>query len=224
MIAQSIVERFMFKSQSRITAEPQSKHVYVIDDDMSVRNALVQCLGMLRYDVHQFTGAEDFLENAIAFRPAVLVIDMQMPKISGIQLQAQLSDKGWDCPVIFVSGESTVQQSIMAMKQGALDFLVKPFEFDHLATLIDAGIERDKRHLQNIALKEHHSNQLKVLKPRELEAFYLLAKGDSYSELMQAMDISKPTAKQYRAAVMRKLNFPTLAALISFHEEMILGT
>ena len=86
----------------------------------------------LGYDVQSFEGARAFLDKAVLFRPAVLLIDMQMPDVNGVQLQASLLHKGWGVPIIFISGESTVQQSIAAMKQGAHDFMVKPFDLDKL--------------------------------------------------------------------------------------------
>ncbi len=197
-----------------------AKHVYVVDDDQGVRTALGRGLERLGYDVHQFAAAEPFLKDAVVFRPAVLVVDMQMPGMSGVQLQARLHDKGWNCPVIFISGESSVLQTITAMKQGALDFLVKPFDLDRLTALIAAGIEQDRARLQALSRQALCQKRLKQLTPRELETFYGLAKGYSYSELMNALNISQPTAKQYRAAVMRKLQFASLAELIQFHDDL----
>lgn len=201
----------------------QAKHVYIVDDDNGIRTALGRGLGRLGYDVHQFAAGELFLNGALVFRPAVLVVDMQMPGISGVQLQARLKDKGWNFPVIFISGESSVLQTITAMKQGALDFLVKPFDLDRLTALISAGIEQDRAQLQAQAQQALCQKRLKQLTPRELETFYYLAKGYSSSELMSALDISQPTAKQYRAAIMRKLEFSTLAELIEFHAALTAG-
>lgn len=197
-----------------------NRHVYVVDDDDGVRTAIGRGLGQLGYDVHQFSGAIPFLDDAVIFRPAVLLVDMRMPHITGIELQARLIDRGWDAPVIFISGESTASQSVTALKQGAVDFLSKPFDLDVLAAVVAAAMAKDIRLLQIKARRDVCARQLSQLKPRELEAFHHLAKGYSYQEIMQAMDISMPTAKQYRAAVMRKLKFDTLAQLIQFHKDL----
>lgn len=199
---------------------PRDQHLYVIDDDASVRTALARGLGHLGYDVHQFSCAIDFLDRAAFFRPAVLVVDMQMPGLSGVELQAILQHKGWDAPVIFISGASSLSQGITAMRQGAFEFLTKPFDFDALIALIVKAQRKEISHLQAMDRRDKCRRQLLVLKPRELEAFHLLSKGYSYMEMMQAMGISLPTAKQYRAAVMRKLKFETLAQLIDFSEDV----
>ena len=196
------------------------KHLYIIDDDSSVRSALSRGLEHLGYDVQPFEGAHAFFEKAVLFRPAVLLIDMQMPGVNGVQFQASLQDKGWRVPVIFISGESTVQQSIAAMKQGALDFLLKPFDLKRLESAIENAIALDIRQIRAFSRRQECRQRLKGLTPRELDAYHCLAKGHAYSEMMQALDISLPTAKQYRAAVMRKVNFATLAELIAFDKEL----
>jgi two-component system response regulator FixJ len=195
-------------------------HVYIVDDDVAMRRALIRGLEPLGYDVHQFASAAEFLGQAYIFGPSVLVVDMRMPEISGVELQAMLLDKGWKTPLIFISGESSVQQGIIAMKQGAWDFLVKPFDLDRLLSAIEAAIEFDCRQLQTLTRQQATRRKLEVLKPREREAYQCLAKGYSYAEMMQVLDISLPTAKQYRAAVMRKLKFGTLADLLKFDKDL----
>ncbi len=197
-----------------------NKHLYIIDDDSSVRSALTRALAHLGYEVQQFDSAEFFFEKAVLFRPAVLLIDMLMPGINGVQLQASLQEKGWRVPVIFISGESTVQQSIIAMKQGATDFLIKPFDLDKLVAAVEAAIDLDSKQALSLSRQQICKLQLNVLKPRELDAYFCLAKGYSYQEMMQTLSISLPTAKQYRAAVMRKLKFSSLADLLAFDREL----
>lgn len=203
-------------------AKPQrlDRHVYIVDDDEPVRRALHRGLDPLGYDVHQFASAAAFLNQAVIFSPAVLLIDMRMPETSGIELQAILQQKGWHTPVIFISGESSVQQSIIAMKQGARDFLVKPFDLEVLVKAIQAAVEFDLRQTASLSRQQACRRQLEKLKPRELEAYQCLAQGHSYMEMMKALGISLPTAKQYRAAVMRKLNFGTLAELLQFNKDL----
>jgi two-component system, LuxR family, response regulator FixJ len=196
------------------------KHLYIIDDDSSVRSALSRSLLHLGYDVQHFEGAHAFFEKAVLFRPAVLLVDMQMPGVNGAQLQASLRERGWRVPVIFISGESTVQQAITAMKQGALDFLVKPFDLDRLERAVDSAIELEVRQMWGLSRQEECRQRLEALKPREFDAYLCLAKGHGYGEMMRALGISLPTAKQYRTAVMRKLKFATLAELLAFDKEL----
>lgn len=204
----------------RVKPQRLDQHVYIVDDDAAVRRALMRGLDPLGYDVHQFASAVAFIDQAVIFRPAVLLIDMRMPETSGIELQALLQQKGWQTPVIFISGESSVQQSITAMKQGARDFLVKPFDLEFLVKAIQSAVEFDLRQIQSVSRQQACRRQLEKLKPRELEAYQCLAQGHSYTEMMQALGISLPTAKQYRAAVMRKLNFGTLAELLQFNKDL----
>jgi two-component system response regulator FixJ len=198
----------------------QGKHVYTIDDDQPFRLAMSRALEIFGYDVHQFDSANDFLAHAVLFRPAVLLMDMQMPGLSGVQLQAQLKTSGWQVPVIFISGDSSVAQSIGAMKQGALDFLCKPFDLDQLTAQIETALAQDKQHLQRLEQQQQCQEKLDRLKPREQDAYACLSKGFSYAEMMKALSISLPTAKQYRAAVMRKLEFASLAELMAFHHRL----
>lgn len=198
----------------------RGKHAYVIDDDASVRRTLGRALSIHGCDAHEFSSAEDFLKKAAIFRPAVLLIDIQMPQINGVELQDELQVRGLKLPVIFISGESTLQQTIAAMKHGPLDFLLKPFDLNVLTELVDKAIEQDLKQLQLLSRQKDCQKRLELLKPREKEAFYCLAKGHSYGEMMQALGISLPTAKQYRAAVMRKLEFASLAELIQFHQDL----
>lgn len=202
------------------TKTSNRKHLYIIDDDSSVRAALSRALGHLGYDVQQFEGAKKFFEKAVLFRPAVLLIDMRMPEINGIQMQDTLRQRGWPVPVIFISGESTLEQSIAAMKQGALDFLIKPFDLDKLLEVIENAVKIDAKQTLQASRQQDLRRRLDVLKPRELQAYMCLTKGYSYSEMMRALEISLPTAKQYRAAVMRKLKFSTLAELLEFDREL----
>ncbi len=201
------------------TKTSNRKHLYIIDDDSAVRTALSRALGHLGYEVQQFEGAKIFFEKAVLFRPAVLLIDMRMPEINGIQMQATLQQRGWRVPVIFISGESTIEQSIAAMKQGALDFLIKPFDLDKLLEMIENALEIEAKQTLQASRQQDLRRRLEVLKPRELQAYRCLTKGYSYSEMMRALEISLPTAKQYRAAVMRKLKFATLAELLEFDRE-----
>lgn len=198
----------------------KGKHVYLIDDDWHVRNSLARLLEQYGYDVHKFDCAKTFLEQSIVFRPAVLVVDMQMPGMTGVELQAQLNCKGVHVPVIFISGESSVSHGVTAMKQGALDFLTKPFVPQRLIALIEIGLTKDLLTRKSAELQQLRRIQIKQLKPREQEAFFCLAKGYSYLETMSAMQISLPTAKQYRTAVMRKLGLDSLSALIQFHRDL----
>ena len=191
------------------------KHIFLIDDDESMRTVLKGMLEFLGFQVHVYVSAVEFLKVSMKAAPAVIITDMQMPDMSGVELQAELLKRGRQIPIIFISGESTLPETISAMKQGAIDFLLKPFERDQLLSAVVRGLEQDvaymRSYLDQVALEEG----LKTLSRREREVFELLAVGFNNSQIQETLHISLPTAKQYKSEVMRKLNLSSLAHLIA---------
>jgi two-component system, LuxR family, response regulator FixJ len=192
-----------------------AKYVFLVEDSEPMRQSLVAMLEFLGYQVQSFSSAVDFLQVPIQVGPAVVITDMRMPDMTGVELQAELLKRGRQIPIIFISGESTVQQSIDAMKQGAMEFLIKPFERDQLLAAVAKALEQDasymRSHIEQSALEEN----LKKLSARQLETFELLSQGFNNAELMERLNISLATAKQYKSEVMRKLRLRSLAQLIA---------
>ena len=194
-----------------------TQHIILIDDDDSVRQGLELMLINLGYTVHTFSNATNFFENPLDVTPCVMVCDMNMPRMTGVELQAELVNQGCNMPIIFISGRASVEQSIQAMKQGAAEFLTKPFTMEELIKAIEQGFELELKTMQK-ALKRHVlDEQLQKLSPREREVFYLLAKGYNNTEILTTLDISLPTTKQYKSEVMRKLNLNSLSELIALN-------
>ena len=181
-------------------------HIYLVEDNVSQRESVKSILNFIGYNVLSFSNANAFLKNKIQ-RPGVLITDMQMPDISGVELQEQLIELNIDIPIIFISGEASISQSIKAMQQGAIDFLVKPFDADQLIQVVKKACELDAK---KIYLKE----LLETLSPRELEVYKLLNEGLNNNELIDKLKLSLPTVKQYKSEVMRKLKIKTLSELI----------
>jgi len=193
--------------------------VYLIEDSLEMRQSIESMLGFLGYKVISYSCGTDFLNAQIQDAPAVVVTDMRMPDISGVQMQAELIKRGRNIPIIFISGESTVSQSIQAMKQGAIEFLEKPFEREAFLGAIVRGLELDAKNMQAFLQKSTFEESLKVLSPREREAFDLLAQGFNNAQIQEALNVSLPTAKQYKSEVMRKLNLRSLAQLIALKKQ-----
>ena len=192
-----------------------SKHIFLIDDDESMRKVLAGMLTFLGYQVHVYESAIEFLKVSMQAAPAVIITDMRMPDMNGVELQAELLNRGRQIPIIFISGESTVPQTISAMKQGAIEFLVKPFERDQLLSAVVRGLEQDAKFMHSFISQAHFELQLKDLAPREREVFELLAIGFNNAQIQEKLQISLPTTKQYKSEVMRKLNLSSLAHLIA---------
>jgi two-component system, LuxR family, response regulator FixJ len=190
-------------------ANPSVKTVtiYLIEDDASQRDSIESLLDYKGYIVKSYSAANNFLKNVPFERPAIVISDIRLPDISGVELYQALIEKNINIPIIFISGEASIQQSVDAMKQGAIEFLVKPFEIDELINAITKAI--------HIELKEINLNLLiENLSPREREVYKLLLKGHNNQELIDKLHLSLPTVKQYKSEVMRKLNVKSLSKLI----------
>lgn len=208
----------MTQISDSLTLSNETKHIYLIDDDDSMRASLTGLLEFFGYQVHAFSSAADFLEVQIHAAPAVIITDMRMPDLTGVELQAELQKRGRQVPMIFISGESTTPQVIEAMKGGAIEFLLKPFEREQLLAAVVQGLERDssfmRKYIAGISLEE----RLKALTPRELEVYKLLGLGYNNTQIQEELSISLPTAKQYKAAVMEKLNLGSLSELLALQK------
>ena len=185
----------------------QTITIHLIEDDASQRESIESLLDFKGYITKSYSKAKDFFKNVPFERPAIVISDIRLPDISGVDLHRILMEKNITCPIIFISGEASIQQSIDAMKQGAIEFLVKPFEIEELINAVTKAIR--------IELKEINLNLLlKNLSPRELEVYRLLVEGFNNQELLDKLHLSLPTVKQYKSEVMRKLNVKSLSKLI----------
>ena len=191
------------------------KHIFLIDDDESMRTVLKGMLEFLGFQVYVYASTIEFLKISMKAAPAVIITDMQMPDMSGVELQAELLKRGRQIPIIFISGESTLPETISAMKQGAIEFLLKPFERDQLLSAVVRGLEQDIAYMRSYLDQAALEEGLRTLSRREREVFELLALGFNNSQIQEKLQISLPTAKQYKAEVMRKLNLNSLAHLIA---------
>jgi FixJ family two-component response regulator len=205
----------MTPDQNSQPGQNHSKHIFLIDDDESMRTVLKGMLEFLGFQVHVYASAIEFLKVSMQAAPAVIITDMQMPDMSGVELQAELLKRGRQIPIIFISGESTLPQTISAMKQGAIEFLLKPFERDQLISAVVRGLEQDVAYMRSYVVQTTLAEGLKGLSPREREVFELLAIGFNNLQIQEKLNISLPTAKQYKSEVMRKLNLSSLAHLIA---------
>ena len=188
------------KSDKKIT-------IHLIEDDVSQRGSIESLLAFKGFITKSYNTAKDFLQTLPFERPAIVIVDIQLPDISGVDLHRMLLEKNINPPIIFISGEASIQQSIDAMKQGAIEFLVKPFDIDELINAVTKAIR--------IELKEINLNVLlKNLSPRELEVYNLLLQGLNNQELIDKLHLSLPTVKQYKSEVMRKLKVNSLSKLI----------
>jgi FixJ family two-component response regulator len=199
---------------------PNKKYVFLVEDDDELRSDLERALQFNGYTIFSFANPVEFLDQFKPLVPAVLVTDMRMPKQSGIELQSDIIAKGHTIPVIFISGESLDEQIVKAFKNGAFDFLLKPFSRKVFLSAVAKAIEYDSIAMRELIRQASMVEALKSLSPRQREVFDLLAKGYGNKELVEALGISLPTAKEHKCEVMNKLGISSLAELISLNTEL----
>lgn len=196
------------------------KYIFLVEDNDELRSDLERALQFCGYTIFSFASPEDFLQEFKPLVPAVLVTDMRMPKQSGIELQSELIAKGHKIPIIFISGESTDYQIIKAFKNGAFDFLLKPFSREDFLSAVAKAIEQDTVAMQELIRKSQLDEALKNLSPRERQVFELLTKGYGNKELVDELGISLATVKEYKSEVMYKLRLRSLAELIALNTSL----
>ena len=189
-------------------------HVVVIDDDASVRRSLNAMLERVGYQVSVYGSAETFLQNPILPSIGVILLDMRMPGMTGVGLQTELQDVWHQIPIVFMSGDSRPDEIITAMKQGAFDFLLKPFTGQALLAVIQRAMERAQHTQMESSLKARIAEQLQRLTPRELEVCKWMVRGYSNKQIASFDGAAPATIKLHRAHVMEKLGVKTLPELI----------
>ena len=202
---------------------PNKKYIFLVEDDDELRSDLERALHFCGYTIFAFANPEKFLSDFKPLVPAVLVTDMRMPKLSGVQLQSELIAKGHQIPIIFISGESSDQQIVKAFKNGAFDFLLKPFSREDFLSAVAKALEQDSVAMQEVIRKSQLAEALKTLSPRERQVFDLLAKGYGNKELVDELGIALSTAKEYKSEVMYKLRLRSLTELIALNTKIALS-
>ena len=194
--------------------------VYVVDDDPSVRKALERLLRSAGYKTMTFASAPEFLDFTCPDTPGCLILDIKMPRLSGLELQDRLSEKGISLPIIFITGHGTVPASVRAFKAGAMDFLQKPFKDGELLDAVSRAIEKHRRLRREQKEIKALRARLKTLTPREREVFSLVASGLLNKQVAFELGITEKTIKVHRARVMQKMGAQSLADLVRFAQKL----
>jgi FixJ family two-component response regulator len=191
--------------------------VLVVDDDASVRKSLERLLRSAGYVVEIFPSAEDLLAAGSLPSPACAILDLQMPGLNGIQLQARLLDQGIQCGVLFLSGHGDLEAGVLAMKQGAVNFLSKPVDDDELLFAVEEALVLERRRLQSSETTEQARRRFQLLTRREREVMRLVVQGRLNKQIAADLGISEKTVKAHRASVMRKTGAGSVAALVRLY-------
>ena len=189
-------------------------HVFIVDDDVEIRLHLGNLLRHVGYSVSDFGSAKEFLATDENLGASVLVLDMRMPIMSGLDLQKSLRAQGSDVPIIYISGESRSQEIIDAMKGGAIDFLWKPFTHTQLVEVIEKGLNLGEQHDKKRKLAKRVETLYVALSRREKSIFALMLLGYGNKEIAAKMGLMPDTVKKYRAQVLEKMQVENFAALL----------
>jgi len=194
--------------------------VYVIDDDASVRKSLARLIRSEGLDVDTFSSARDFLLFNPPDRPGCLLLDLQMPGMTGLELQEALTVAKRSIPVIFITGFGNVPASVQAMKAGAVDFLEKPFADKTLLDVIRRAIQCDIQSRRTNRELSAVRKSWGTLTKREKEVFDLVVTGMLNKQIAFQLGITEKTIKVHRARIMQKMGAQSLADLVRFHERL----
>jgi FixJ family two-component response regulator len=189
--------------------------VFVVDDDCSVRQALEWLIESAGLRPLTFASAREFLASPRALTPSCLVLDVTLPDLNGLELQARIARDRVDMPIIFITGYGDVPMTVRAMKAGALEFLTKPFDDDVLLRAIRHAIERSRTALGREAEMETLRDRYASLSRREREVMALVASGLLNKQVAHELLISEITVKAHRGKVMRKMQAHSFADLVN---------
>jgi FixJ family two-component response regulator len=194
--------------------------VFVIDDDPSVRKALGRLLKASGFHATAFATAEEFLGQAPPDGPACVVLDVRMPGMSGLDLQRVLAGGDAGLPVVFITGHGDIPMSVRAMKAGAVDFLVKPFDHQDLLAAVRQALARHAQARQAAAELAEVRRRAASLSPRERAVLECVVRGMLNKETGRALGVTEKTVKAHRAHVMRKMRARSLADLVRLAEKL----
>ena len=194
--------------------------VYLIDDDDSLRSSLTRMLRDVGYFVYDYPSASLFLSSNKFVFPAVILLDMQMPDLSGLELMDRLKKIGFTTPIIFLSGQSHPQEIVKGLKKGALDFLFKPFNLEELLNAIRDALDYDQKQFKSILKVSEIKKNFSTLTPREKEVCALLVEGLMNKEIAEQLGTTDATIKVHKARVMEKMRASSLQDLVRYHLEL----
>ncbi len=194
-------------------------HIYLIDDDESMRTSLSRMLREVGYIVEDFSSATTFFEHSLPVSPAVILLDMQMPDMTGLDLQEKLLQMGRKTPIVFVSGQSHPHQIVKGLKKGALDFLFKPFNLEDLLKAVADAVEFDRHQLKRVSKEVETKKDYATLTPREKEVCFWLVKGLLNKDIAVKLGTTDATIKVHKARVMDKMNVESVQTLVAKYLE-----
>jgi two-component system response regulator FixJ len=189
----------------------ERKRIHLVDDEESVRRSTSFMLRTSGYDVDTYPSGVAFLDKLQNARPGCILLDVRMPEMDGIEVQAELAKRGVKLPVIVLTGHGDVGTAVAAMKGGAIDFLEKPFEKDALVAALERGFERLEAGDAAVASQAEAERRIAMLSPREQDVLRGLVRGHPNKTIAYDLGISPRTVEVHRANAMAKLEARSLS-------------
>ncbi|ROH93542.1 DNA-binding response regulator [Stagnimonas aquatica] len=188
--------------------------VFIVDDEEAVRDSIAMLLRSVGLRSQLFADATSFLRQYRSELAGCLVLDVRMPRMSGLELQQELNRRGWTLPVIFITGHGDVPMAVEAMRAGALDFLQKPFKDDDLIRRVQKALDQDARERAALAGRDQLRQHFEELTPREREVARRIVAGQANKAVALDLGLSERTVELHRAHVMQKMEARNLAQLV----------
>ena len=199
---------------SAATNSQQKPIVFVVDDDISVRESLESLIQFAGWQPETFASAKEFLARPRTTIPNCLVLDVSLPDLNGLELQKLVASDRTDMPIIFITGHGDVPMTVQAMKGGAVEFLTKPFDDEVLLSAIRHAIKRSEAVLDDQAELSALRNSYESLTPRERDVMKFVVAGMLNKQIGLKLNISEITVKAHRGKMMQKMKADSVADLV----------